>query len=177
MRRLALALACLSAASCGDPLGPVPSDGPPEALHYESGGFVAVTRTVDLVGDTVVVRLQGYGPADGPVDVTRRRVPSAEQWRAFWRGVREAGVRSWPRECTNPNVLDGGGFALTLGWGGGARRYAYSNAYPLPGGRCSDDSYAAVERFLDGLAAVADLNYSYDALEGRGGAPTAQPVP
>lgn len=138
----AAVLLCLAAA-CGDALAPFPADGPPRALAYSAGGYGGTQTTLRLAGDTVVLVTRDF--ARYRDSTVARQVPTAAEWRAFWRAVRDAGVRRWPAACTNPDVADGGGFSFELAWADARRAGAYGNAYPTRQGRCRRDPTATDE--------------------------------
>ena len=152
------ALLCLTAAAaCGDALAPIPADGPPRALAYSAGGYGGTQTTLRLAGDTVVLVTRDFARYWDSTVV--RHVPTAAAWRAFWEAVRDAGVRRWPAECTNPDVVDGGGFSFELAWADARRAGAYGNAYPTRQGRCRRDPTATDEArtFQAAMLAVAGV--------------------
>jgi hypothetical protein len=156
----ALAASFASAGACGNATGPaaaLPQAGAPRALAYSGGDFGGALTSVRMAGDTVVlVRRPFFAPADSAV---RRRVPSAEEWRAFWEAADAAGVGRWPAACADPSVADGGGFAFELAWAGGRRAGTYSNAYPTREGGCRRDPQvtAAAATFQEALFAMAGI--------------------
>ena len=118
------------------PLAPLPAEGPPPELAYEWWAMPSPEeRRVRVAGDTVVFTSGHPGPTRF-VGTTARRVPSAAEWRAFWRAVRDAGVERWPADCTNAGVDDGWGFRFALGWAGARRAGSFANAFPTRGGAC-----------------------------------------
>ncbi len=151
-RSLAPLVAGLMLAACGDTLAPeLPDNGPPTTLSMNVGGWIWGSLDVTLRGDTlVVVRRPDYQPAVPPT--TYRVVPTPADWGAFWRAIDAAGIRGWPARCANPNVMDGGGFELAIGYGGGARITASgTNAYPQRDGRCRDGTSPEYDAFLKAM--------------------------
>lgn len=147
------------AAACGDATAPLPRDHAPTALHYSSGGFVGYSDDVVVVGDTVVWTRSEAISSRAPA--MTRRVPTADEWRAFWNAVRAAGVTRWPARCENADVADGGGFVFELAWDGERRTGSYSNAYPTRLGACSASSAADAGAFRTavlGLAGAMSIN-------------------
>ncbi len=154
-----LAALCATAAACaGDgATAPRSDEGVPRALVYRESWIWVSNREVRLAGDTVVVT--SYSPGTGGAGqppVATRRVPTAGEWRAFWRAVDGAGVRGWPAACRNTTFLDGGGFSFELGWSSGRRAGAYTNAYPTRAGDCTRDgaSTAAADAFRAAVLAL-----------------------
>jgi len=147
--------ALLLAAACGDPLAPLPTAEPPDELAYVDGGFAAEYRRVRLAGDTIVLTTRAYGP-QGSIDSETRRVPSAEEWRAFWRAVGEAGVRRWPGACRSDPLYDGPTIQFTLAWSGERRSGHYFESRPTAAGRCSRTDRTAVDRFGAPVLRVAE---------------------
>lgn len=97
---------------------------------------------VHLAGDTVVLVSVTYSQsnASAPAVAITRRVPAADEWRAFWRTVGAVGVRRWPASCDNTGVADGGGYTFALAWSDARRTGVYSGAYPTADGTCSTDT-------------------------------------
>lgn len=159
MRRpAAVALACLAAtAACGDPLAPLPARAPRELTYVVDSGLLGVTTDVRLTGDTVVAVFSTFGP-QGRVASELRRVPTAEEWRAFARAVGAAGVRRWPAHCSDDRIADAGEFSYTLAYATGTRfAGSYYAQSPTARGRCSAgdrDDAAAFERAVLALTGV-----------------------
>ncbi len=159
MRLTPAACACAAACAAAAVLActatePLPEAGPARALEVRESGFGVSFFAVVQRGDTLAVTRSGWA-ADWAS--TRLVVPSEAAWRAFWAEVRGAGVRGWPRECRNDRGADGGGFSVTLAWGAGTVRGAYTNSYPLARGRCSGDPDRSAEaaRFLQAVRRLA----------------------
>jgi len=148
------ALTALTAVACADATAPAfPSDAPPSAFHINYSGWIYGSHDVLLRGDTLVVsRVPDFRP-DGALETTV--VPTASDWRAFWRAADAAGVRSWPRECIDRNIADGGGLSMRIDYAGGHVETTTSNSTPHRDGTCGGtaegDDYHAL------LAAVAAL--------------------
>lgn len=121
-----LCSAALALVSCGEALAPLPREGAPEALEFSIGEFATGSNHWELRADTLVFRT--IAP-DGEVD-SARRVPTAEDWRAFWAAAREAGVRRWAGRYEAEGVVDGVGWSLGLSAGGVRVEAVGSSAYP-----------------------------------------------
>lgn len=129
-------VACVLAAAAGcfgvPTAAEFPDDGPPSTFEVVYGGFGFGSHDVTLRGDTlVVVRRVDFRPDS---TTTSRVIPTRDAWGAFWRAADAAGVRSWPRECLNRDVVDGGGFSLRITWPGGRVEASGGNSYPQHGG-------------------------------------------
>ncbi len=141
----------LALVACGDATAPLPSSGVPREFRVSSvGGFVASASDVRLVGDTLVYVVARY--TRGGIDSTvTRRVPTADDWRAFWRAADGAGVRRWAGECSRSDIADAGGFSFTLAWDGGRRTGSYVGAFPTRDGTCADGYTAEAQAFSDAV--------------------------
>jgi hypothetical protein len=145
----AAALLLLSATlACEDTLLPLPDATPPDALEFTTAGFGASTYVFEVRGDTVVARQGGWG-SPAPVD-SIRHVPTAEEWRAFWDAVDEAGVRRWG-VYRNEDVVDGGGYTLRIEHDGVVLESSGSNAWPDQRGREHEEVTEAYNRFRHAL--------------------------
>ena len=137
MRRALLpALLALLLAGCDDPTGPpLPREGAPRELVISFGGFGFGSHTVTLRSDTlVIVRRDFFQPQTA---TTATVVPDADAWRRFWTAADAAGVARWPRDCENPNIADGAGFALRIVAGTQTWEAEGTNSYPQANGRCN----------------------------------------
>ena len=145
---LSLPAAALAALACSDGLLPLPQQGPPEAMEFTTGGFAAHTYRLEVRGDTVVAWLFEWSrPA--PVD-SARSVPDPAEWQAFWEAAEEAGVQRW-RKYRRDDVVDGGGYALTITHEGRTLESWGSNAWPDHHGREHHEVTEAYLRFRDAL--------------------------
>ena len=150
----ALAGAALTLAACGDPTGPLPREGAPDALEFLIGGFASDTRIVRLRGDTVLLWRTPWSESRAAVD-TVRAVPTPEAWRAFWAAAERAGVRRWRRRYVAEGVLDGTGWSLRIVAGDRIFESGGGNAYPdRLGGEHELQMTSAFRAFL---AALGDL--------------------
>lgn len=121
-----LSSAVLALVSCGEALAPLPREGAPEALEFSIGAFATGSDIWELRADTLVFR---HIAPDGEVD-SARRVPTAEDWQAFWTAAREAGVRRWAGRYEAEGVVDGVGWSLRLSAGEVRVEAEGSSAYP-----------------------------------------------
>lgn len=156
LHRAAAALVAIAVGACADdPVAPpLPVAGAPAALVVRHSGYGVGTTSVELLPDG---RLRWrHASWDDPRRADSATVaPDAPAWAAFWRALDAAGVRSWPGECANRDVVDGGGYTLDVAWTGGRVRVATSNAWPGRGGRC--DRRDVTPEFDAFLAAVHAL--------------------
>lgn len=146
-------------AACGDATAPLPTEGAPRELAFEWGGFALVSYTVRLAGDTIIATSasDALWPPPPRVDVARR-VPSADEWRAFWSAVADAGVRRWAGACSDASVVDGAGFSFTLAWSDARRTGVYSNAYPTRAGTCRGSTDEA-KTFTAAVYKIAGIRF------------------
>ena len=77
--------------------------------------------------------------------------PSPESWRRLWRVLRDAGAESWG-DHTAPDIDDGAGWQLALGWDEMTVKANGNNAVPPPGVGAFAADFAAVVAELTGLA-------------------------
>lgn len=144
----------LAFTGCSDPAAIVlPREGVPEEFVFTTSGYGSGSTTVRVDGDAVVVRRAQWDPAT-PADSTRR-VPTQQQWTAFWAAVDEAGVARWRERYFAEGVVDGVGWSLRIVAGGRVVDSAGANAYPDRLGRESENQETAA--FRDFLDALADL--------------------
>ncbi|GJG87170.1 hypothetical protein tb265_23510 [Gemmatimonadetes bacterium T265] len=157
----ALALACLAGAACGDATAPLPTEGPPRELTYSTGGFAITLYNVRLAGDTVVFTSTTSRSGPEPIVLVTRRVPRAEEWRTFWRTVRDAGVSRWPGECYDHGATDGGTLDFVLAWDGTRRTGHYYAAFPSRDGTCAngDGASGAAASFRQAVFGLADVQF------------------
>lgn len=148
--------AALAVAACSsDATGPrLPAEGAPDDLAFYMGGFGATTRTLQMRGDTVVVRRTEWGEM-GTVGDSLKVIPSAEAWRAFWAGADEAGVGMWKPRYRDEDIVDGGGYTLRLVVDGRIIESAGSNAYPDRHGREHEGD--VTEDFLGFVETIGEL--------------------
>lgn len=120
----------LALAGCDDATGPLQGEGAPDDLEFSIGGFGVGESTVELRGDTVVLRRTRRAGID-----TVRAVPKPDSWRAFWSGTERAGVRWWRARYTADGIVDGVGWSVRIAAGGRRVESSGSNAYPDRFGR------------------------------------------
>jgi hypothetical protein len=147
------AAAVIAVAGCNDLLLSLPSEGPPQAMSFALAELGTDRRTVEVRGDTVVMRrFKGH---DTPelLDSTRT-VPSAADWRAFWSATERAGVRKWARRYADYDVVHGIGWGLRITHDNYTLETDGSNAYPDRNGRQHDE---VTEDFLGFVRAMGDL--------------------
>lgn len=157
----AVALAAASSTACRDATAPLPTEGPPREMTFTTTGFISTTSDIHVYGDTVVLYTVSSAPTSSvPPGVTiLQRVPTAEEWRTFWRTVHDVGVRRWPAECTDASGGDYSGFDYTLAWSDARRTGHYAGAYPTRAGACAG-SYGPVgdaARFQNAVYTLAGL--------------------
>lgn len=121
----------LALAACDDATGPLPRTGVPDDLEFSMGAFSVGASTVELRGDTVVLRRWRPGPANDTV----RAVPTPDSWRAFWSATERAGVHRWRARYAAEGIVDGAGWSLRIAAGGRLVESSGSNAYPDRFGR------------------------------------------
>jgi len=129
----------------------------PRERSYTSKGFVRTTYDVRLASDTVVLTTRS-SDRNGPTVTATRRVPTSDEWRAFWRAASDAGVRRWPAACEDASILDGGGFTFALAWADGRRSGDYVNSFPTQGGVCRGSTSEATT-FVNAVHALAGVTY------------------
>jgi hypothetical protein len=117
-------------AGCDNPTEPLPGEGVPEDLEFSIGGFGDGGSTVELRGDTVVLRRTRPGGID-----TVRAIPTPDSWRAFWSATERAGVHRWRARYTAEGIIDGVGWSMRIGAGGRLVESSGNNAYPDRFGR------------------------------------------
>jgi hypothetical protein len=127
-------------------------------LRFELGGFEANGIEIRLSrGRLLYSKTMGPFPIEPPLIIQ----PSEDQWRQFWQEVDHIGVWSWAPEYTNPNVLDGTQWSLSLSHAGRKLKSDGSNAYPgtdsidCPGG----GPFADFLRAIALLAGQPDLAF------------------
>lgn len=130
-----LLAAALALAGCADPVAPLPGTGAPEALRFSLGGFGVGQSTVELEGETVVLRRYRWDNDPATASDSVHVVPSAEAWRAFWRATERAGVHRWRSRYVVENIADGTGWSVRIVVGGRRVESTGSNAFPDRFGR------------------------------------------
>lgn len=131
--RVTVVVLALGVVRCAAAQAPLPVDGPPRELSFGAyTGWDTEGTSVRARGDTVVT----YRGQRHNVEVARR-VPTAAEWRAFWRSVVDAGVARWPPQCNDPGVSDGETFTYVLAWDGERRAGTYYAAFPTANGACA----------------------------------------
>jgi hypothetical protein len=153
IRRLLVVL--LAAVACDDPVAPLPSAGAPRSLEILASYFGSGTTRVRLDGSRLAYAYVPWGTTTGRATDSVAVTPDSAAWAAFWRGADRAGLGSWPRECVNRDVVDGGGISVDIAHAGGRLQIATSNAYPGRGGRC--DRTTPTPELAEFLAAVSAL--------------------
>lgn len=153
LRAWMTAAAAIVLAGCGDMLISLPGEGPPQAMNFALAEAGADRRTVEVRGDTVVMRRTRANDASAVLD-SARTVPSAAQWRAFWSAAERAGVRRWARRYADADMVSGTGWGLRIIHDGYSLESDGSNAYPDRDGREHDD---VTEDFMGFVQAVGDL--------------------
>jgi hypothetical protein len=139
----------IALAACDDATGPLPTEGTPDDLEFSIYGFGDGESTVELRGDTVVLRRTRPAGID-----TVRAVPTADAWRAFWSATERAGVRRW-RARYAADAIDGVGWSLRIGAGARLVESSGSNAYPDRFGR--EHEFSMTDDFRAFLTAVGQL--------------------
>lgn len=143
--------ALLAHTGCTDSTGPLPDEGVPDELAFSIGGFAMDSKSVELRGDTVVLRRRSWSGAADVLD-SARAVPTPDEWRAFWAAADRAGVARWRRQYMAEGIVDGNGWSLRLGAGGRLITSTGSNAYPDVLGREHEGLMTSEFRaFLDAL--------------------------
>ncbi len=131
----ALFVTALAIAGCRDLTGALPEEGPPDELVFSFGGFGVGSTLIELHGDSVVITRV---PWDNLPSIPRQRVsrvPSPDEWRAFWDAARRAGVHRWRHDYVAEGVMDGAGWDLRIVSDGRTIESSGSNAYPDEFGR------------------------------------------
>jgi hypothetical protein len=126
----------------------LPDDGPPEALEFSTGGYGGGSRSVQVRGDTVVLRRSSW---TGDQRDSVRAVPAPGEWRAFWQASERAGVGRWQRRYQNERVADGVGWYLRIEIDGAEFESTGANAYPDAFGRERHEPTDAYNDFVDAL--------------------------
>lgn len=150
-----LLAAALALAGCGDSVSPLPGAGAPDTLHFSFGGFGVGQSTVELRGETVILRRSRWGNDPRVVTDSVRVVPSAEAWRAFWAGTERAGVHRWRSRYVVDDVVDGTGWSLRIVVGGRRVESTGSNAFPDRFGRRHE--LGMTDDFLGFVTALDEL--------------------
>lgn len=155
-RRAALLLgAALALAGCDDPVAPLPGTGAPDTLVFSLGGFGVGQSTVELRGETVVLRRTRWSSDPNTATDSVRVVPSAEAWRTFWDDTERAGVHRWRSRYVVDGIADGTGWSVRIVVGGRRVESTGSNAFPDRFGRRHElgmtDDFLAFVTALDEL--------------------------
>ena len=151
----ALLGAAFAAAACGDATWPLPREDAPDALEFSIGGFGVGGSTVELRGDTVVLRRTPWGWTPGAAVDSVRAVPAPDSWRAFWAAAERAGVRRWRPQYTAGGVVDGTDWRVRIVAGGRMVESSGSNAYPDQFGH--EHELEMTEEFRTFLGALGGL--------------------
>lgn len=126
----ALVTATLALAGCDDITSLASRDRAPDEFRFSIGGYGVGSWTWETRGDTLVFQRIPW-EIEGPQDIDSVRVvPTAEEWRGFWRAVDQGGVRRWRGSYEAPEIADGAGWGLRLTDEGLRVRSQGSNAYP-----------------------------------------------
>lgn len=145
----------LALAACDSPVAPGSLEGPPDVFEFSTStvepGF---TTTMRLEGDEIVVTYMSW---DGPPVDTTRFVPTAEAWRTFWDAAGDAGIHRWRSRYANEDVIDGGGWSLTIEAGGLEVESNGLNAYPDSRGfQHGLERPESFQRFTAAIAVLSD---------------------
>ena len=139
-------------AGCSDSTLPLPSEGAPDELEFNIGGFATTSTTLKLEGASVFVRRVPWGWSPGEPMDSVRVTPTADAWREFWADADRAGGRLWKPHYRQEDVVDGGGYGLRIVVDGRVIESAGSNAYPDRHGREHEGEMTDDFRgFLDAL--------------------------
>ena len=141
----------LALAACDDATGPLPRTGVPDGLEFSIGGFSVGASTVELRGDTVVLRRWRPGAVNDSV----RAVPTPDSWRAFWSATERAGVQRWRARYAAEGIVDGVGWSVRISAGGRLVESSGNNAYPDRFGRKHE--IGMTDDFRAFLTAVGEL--------------------
>jgi hypothetical protein len=140
----------IALAACHDATGPLAEAGPPDDLEFSIGGFAVGESTVELRGDTVVLRRTRPEVID-----TVRAVPTPDSWRAFWSATERAGVRRWRARYAAEGIVDGVGWSVRIAVNGRLVESSGDNAYPDRFGR--EHELGMTDDFRTFLTAVGEL--------------------
>jgi hypothetical protein len=140
----------LALAACDDATGPLAEEGAPDDLEFSIGGFSVGESTVELRGDTVVLRRTRPEVIDSV-----RAVPTPDSWRAFWSATERAGLRRWRARYAAEGIVDGVGWSVRIAAGGRLVESSGNNAYPDRFGR--EHELDMTDDFQAFLTAVSEL--------------------
>jgi hypothetical protein len=140
----------LAVAACDDATGPLQAEGAPDDLEFFIYGFAVGGSTVELRGDTVVLRR-----TRPEVNDSARAVPTPDSWRAFWAATERAGVRRWRAHYAAEDIVDGTGWSVRIAAGGRLVESSGNNAYPDRFGR--EHEPFMTDDFRVFLTAVSEL--------------------
>ena len=141
----------LALAACDDATGPLPRTGVPDDLEFSIGAFSVGESTVELRGDTVVLRRWRPGAVIDSV----RAVPTPDSWRAFWSATERAGVHRWRARYAAEGIVDGVGWSVRIAASGRLVESSGNNAYPDRFGRKHE--LGMTDDFRAFLTAVGEL--------------------
>lgn len=153
-RFAAVVVTVLTVAGCSDSIGPLPSEGAPDDLQFQTSGYGVESRTLQMRGDTVLTWRRPWDWRPGMAIDTVRVVPSAQAWASFWDAAGNAGVRGWRRNYKQDNVVDGSGWSLRIVTDEGTLQSQGSNAFPDARGR---ERYEMPDEFRAFVEAMGDL--------------------
>ena len=145
----------LTFAACDDATGPLSAAGAPDDLEFSIGGFAVGESTVELRGDTVVLRRTPWGWTPGEVIEIVRAVPTPDSWRVFWAATARTGVHRWRARYAAEGIVDGVGWGVRIAVGGRVVESSGSNAYPDRLGR--EHELDMTDDFRAFLTAVSEL--------------------
>ena len=129
---------------------PIPLQ-PPERLHFEIGGFAGHSWEITWVEGRLWYRENPNGQGQLAWLPWKPFIePSVLEWEALDEQLTRAAVWRWPRHVSDPEVLDGTQWALSIRWGTRRKTISGSNAFPA--------GFQELEEALRGLATRPDPN-------------------
>lgn len=160
MSKQLLVLAGLAAGlfvgACDSPLEPLP-EGPPESFEFSVSGFFIGSKTWTLRGDTMVHYNFSFDSHGLPTDSVKR-IPTIDEWRAFWAAADRSGIRRWQQRYLAEGIIDGTGWTLEIHNADFEIRSEGGNAYPDSRGR--EHEGESTQAFRDFRAALDQLSGS-----------------
>ena len=130
------------------------TDPVPKRFSTTIGGKLGPSYSVELKDGALTYEAFEWG--GGPLRESVRIVPTAEQWRSFYKSLDEIDVWRWRRTYINNNIRDGTSWSLAIETPDQKLTTGGSNSYPGVAGKLSNREIPPKE-FMAYLAAVRVL--------------------